>query len=491
MTYSAVYEQTERERAKAYLAREQERAGKIAVERLPLEHPDPIAWIEEYFWIPETRGPLILDAYQKQALRMALEQDADGLYRYSTIIWSDIKKSAKSTIAAAVVLWRAFQLEWGSIYIIANDLKQADSRVAYYLRRAIMLNPELRKICTARNYKVTLPNHTFIEAIPIDPTGEAGSNADMVVFSELWGAHSKAQEQMWTETTLPPNKFGRSFRWVETYAGFRGASPLLERLYEQVVKDDQRLDDDLEVYESPNARMFALWNTRPRLLWQTDEYYASEAATLLPSEFDRVHRNQWSDGGVERFLETMLWWDACREDLPPLDPYEPLVLAADAGVSNDSFALVGVSRHPSRPNDVAVRLVLQWLPPKGGKLDFDVIEETITKLCEELNVVMLTYDPYQLHQMMTGLHNRGVVYTDEFGQQSERLSADKQLLDLIMRRGLAQDGNAILRQAIDNADRKVDPESRKIRIVKRTESLKIDPAVAASMAVFRCLEMNL
>lgn len=459
--------------------------------RIPLNHPDPIEWIETHFWIPETRGPLILDEYQKQALRMALTQDEDGLYRYSTIIWSDIKKSAKSTIAAAVVLWRAFQLEWGSIYIIANDLKQADSRVAYYLRRAIMLNPELRAICTVRNYKVTLSNNTFIEAIPIDPTGEAGSNADMVVFSELWGAHSKAQEQMWTEATLPPNKFGRSFRWIETYAGFRGSSPLLERLYDQVVKHGQRLDDDLEVFDLLSGRMFALWNTRPRLPWQTEEYYASEATTLLPSEFKRVHRNEWSDGGAERFLESMIWWDACKEDLPPLDPYDPMVLAADAGVSNDSFALVGVTRHPDRPDDVAVRLVMQWYPPAGGKLDFDPIQEEIKRVCERYNVVQLTYDAYQLHQMMTTLHNNGVVYTDEFGQGTDRLTADKQTYDLTVNRRLAHDGNSALRDAVDNANREIDKHERKMRIVKRENRLKIDPLVALSMAAARCLEMNL
>ena len=39
-----------------------------------------------------------------------------------------------------------------------------------------------------RNYKTSLPNNTIIEAIPIDPAGEAGGNDDLIIFSELWAA---------------------------------------------------------------------------------------------------------------------------------------------------------------------------------------------------------------------------------------------------------------------------------------------------------------
>jgi len=106
--------------------------------------PDPVAWIEANFYIPETRAPLQLAPYQRDVLARALATDKDGRYHYSTILWGDIKKSAKSTIAAAVAMYIAATTEWGSVYIVANDLKQADSRVGYYIRRAIQLHPELR-----------------------------------------------------------------------------------------------------------------------------------------------------------------------------------------------------------------------------------------------------------------------------------------------------------------------------------------------------------
>jgi phage terminase large subunit-like protein len=470
--------------------------------KIPLEliNHDPIAWIEAHFYIPETRGPIVLDRYQKQALRTALAIDADGLFCYSTIVWGDIKKSAKSTLAAAVVLWRAIQIDategWGSIYVIANDLKQADSRVAYYMRRAILLNPELRAICKIRTgaYKVTLPNQTFIEAIPIDPSGEAGSNADMVVFSELWGAHSKAQAQMWTEATLPPGKFGRSFRWIETYAGVKGEAPILEQLYDQAINHGRRLDDDLEIYDHPIGRLFCLWNTQPRLPWQSPAYYAQERSTLLPSEFARVHRNQWADGGADKFIDIKLW-EACAESLPPLGPREPCILALDGSESDDSFPLVIVSAHPRDPSRLAVRYVHIYTPTPGVVLDDSLIEAEIRDLVRRYAVRELAYDRALIGQLLRRLTTQVphgpppiAVPCETFNQHAARLEADKGLSDLIMQRRIAHDaqmdGAAELKQHLMNANKKRDSAGH-IRIVKRSQTLKIDAAVDLSMACAR------
>ena len=68
--------------------------------------------------------------------------------------------------------------------------------------------------------------------------------------------------------------------------------------------------------------------------------------------------------------------------------------------------------------------------------------------------------------------------------------ADKQLLDLITARKALHDGNKELRAHIDNADRKSDGTG-KLRIVKRSETQKVDLAVALSMAVAECLRLNL
>jgi len=443
----------------------------------------PVDWIQSEFYIPELSGPIVLHPYQIAALNEAYRTDADGKFVYSVVVWSDIKKSAKSSIAAAVALERARRANYGSIKIVANDLKQADSRVAFYARRAMELNTKEFQTWKVNpsGYNIKTPTHTTIEAIPVDPKGEAGGNDDLIIFSELWAANQTAAQRMWTEMTLSPTKYGYSQRWVETYAGFSGESPLLEQLYEAGVKAGRQLDvgiPGLELYANDTARMLCLWNTQPRLPWQTEEYYAQESAILTPSEFGRVHRNQWATS--ENTFVPAEWWAACAGDIPAFDERVPVVVGMDAGVSSDTFALVGVSRI----GDITyVRFCRIWKPPKQGKIDFDEIDSFIrNELVKQYNVVQIAYDPHQLHDMATRLRKDSVTWMYEFKQANPRLEADKALYDVIRDRRIVHSGDPQLTEHVKNANSKSEGDIDKLRIVKRAEHLKIDACVALSMA---------
>lgn len=462
---------------------------------------DPVGWIVSNFYIPELKGPIELYPYQRAVLIEACRIDNEGKFVYNVVVWSDIKKSAKSCIAAAIALFRAIHTEWGSIKIVANDLKQADSRVAYYLRRAISLNPALNT--AQRGYTLSFPNNTKIEAIPIDPAGEAGGNDDLIIFSELWAAKHKAMEQMWTEMTLSPTKFGYSQRWVETYAGYEGESPILEQLYQAGVKEGDQLDLSYDGYDLSNLEVYAngdllcLWNTVPRLPWQTDEYYRSEEKVLPQNEFRRIHRNEWGSS-TEKFVQ-MVWWDACFEQLPPWKKGEQAIIGMDAAKGSksvsymaDCFSIVAVTRHPSRPKEIAIRYCGIWQPAKGQLLDFGPIESELRRLCHDFSVLEVAYDPHQLHDMAMRLNKEQFALFREFKQGEPRLKADKGLQDLIVNHYIAHDGNPLLRQHIDNANAKTEPGEKKgIRLEKRSERHKIDAAVALSMASARCLYYNL
>lgn len=435
-----------------------------------------------------------LDEYQEVLLKKALTRNEKGQFPYSVIVWSDVKKSAKSTVAAAVALWQAWNTPWGSIKIIANDLKQADSRVSYYIRRAIELNPEMLELVKMRpsGYQIVFPNHAKIESVPVDPKGEAGGNDDGVYFSELWGAQNEAAQRLWTETTLSPTKFGFSFRWVETYAGYRGESPILEMLHEQGTKEGvlipeyRDFDPPLEAWENKASRMLCLWNTVGRRPWHTREYYAQEAAVLAPEEFDRVHRNQWQSS-VERFIPVE-WWDSCAVDSHSTEPVyqkdQPHILALDASVSGDCFALVMLSGYDAMGLKIAVRYVNAYRPPKGGKIDFSEIEEEVRRLCKDYNVIEVVYDPYQMEDMAGRLKKDMLAHLYAFNQNAPRLIADKELQDCIRNRTIVHHGESVLREHLENANAKKQ-DDHKLRIVKRSEMLKIDAAVALSMALNR------
>jgi hypothetical protein len=250
---------------------------------------DPGAWMEENFWIEDPRdpetgeifepGPIRLIEAQRKILRFGLTR-IDDLFPFSTFVYSTIKKSGKTRIAAGVAAWWAANMgSYGEIYCLANDGKQSKDRILSAIRKSVELNPDCNWHKTKS--KITLPDGTFIEAIPCDPTGQAGSNPSLTVWSELWGAQYKHQERLWSEMTIPPTRWGRAMRFVESYAGFTGESHVLENLYNLGVNEGQehpafKEPEDPPVYVNKRAKLYCYWDQGPearRLPWQNDEYY--------------------------------------------------------------------------------------------------------------------------------------------------------------------------------------------------------------------------
>lgn len=452
----------------------------------------PADWIENNFYLYDTAQLMTLYDCQRRPLELALSRDDRGRFRYNTILWSWPKKSAKSSIIAAVADYVASTRIRGSIKLVANDLKQADSRVGMYLRENIKIGQkagrrDLGIRMTPSGYRSVYPNGSIIECVPIDPSGEAGGNDDLIVYSELHGWKSKAHQKMWSEMTLSPTKFGNSQRWIDTYAGYEGESPILENLYKIGKEQGVQVWDDLEVYVNEAARMLTVWVTKPMLPWQTNEdgqaYYVEEEAHLTPTEFLRMHRNQWTTS-IDAFVPYE-WWTACgKEHYPAIQHYEPCILALDAGVTSDCFAAVMVTR---RGEKVQVQYSRKWQPRLGEKLDFQPIEQEIRRLCNTYNVLELAYDPYQLVDMMGRIRSEEAVNVREFNQAGPRAVADKRLFDLIRNRNVQHNDDADLNEHVRNANRK--PVEDKLRIVKRetagAAAGKIDLTVALSMAADR------
>jgi hypothetical protein len=231
-------------------------------------------------------------------------------------------------------------------------------------------------------------------------------------------------------------------------------------------------------------------------------------------------------------------WDRCYDvslggGLPPGDN-TPCVMAADASVSGDLFAIVVATRHPVRNAHPAIRDVFTTNPREEDQdvIDFDKIEMFIRfyiaggcpfghpksmpmisrkrltgdplpdcPLCLAAdwtvpghNVVQFTYDPYQLADVAQHLSRDSLVWADPFDQNTERFVSDGTLYQRAMKLELAHNGSAELRQGIRNATVKLGSgpsEDSKMRIIKREAKLKIDAAVAAGMAVKRVLDLNL
>lgn len=307
------------------------------------------------------------------------------------------------------------------------------------------------------------------------------------------------------------------------------------------------------IYVDDVGKLFIYWdegeNAR-RMPWQRGirgaEYYAEQEASNRPNVFLQHHRNLWT--GSESAFVPMELWDRCYDpSIAPLAPGDltPVVVGVDAASTGDCFGVVVVSRHPDpskHEGHVAIRQYRAWTPPKGGRIDYIEPEGFVrflvqggcaaghpqyepfrrrsedvgpgrlaegkepcaacdglaagdeTLRLQKFNVLQVAYDPYQLEDMSQRFARERVVWTEEFRQKEQRSIADRRLYDLIVQMKLAhrEDPTApgMLRRHIQNANGKVQKEEdSKLRIVKKIETHKIDLAVAASMAVHRCLEL--
>ena len=61
----------------------------------------PIEFITNFFFTYDTEQLLGLHPSQENPLKEALQRDANGDFKYHTVLWSWMKKSAKSTIIAS------------------------------------------------------------------------------------------------------------------------------------------------------------------------------------------------------------------------------------------------------------------------------------------------------------------------------------------------------------------------------------------------------
>lgn len=510
----------------------------------------PSEWLQKYFWIPEPRDPLTDQLFPPGPIRLAEHQiriidealsKTGGRLKYTTIIYSAPKKSGKSGLSSGVALRTAWKNPYSNVYCLANDNVQSNDRLYLPAYHCIKMHQQIGGLLSkvrANEMEAKFPNMSVLKAVPTDAAGEAGAEPLASFWSEIWAFDTERKRRLWVEMTVPPTKFGRAFRWVESYAGYLGQSDLLWQLYQLAVKEGEPHPDFADlvgrkgepvVWINHTAKLFAYWDTAGRMAWQTQAFYMQDAKILPPTEFNRVHYNEWATS-LTGYVQPE-WWDACRDsDIPPLSKNTPVVMGVDAAISGDCAAIVLVSRHPRQPEtDTAVRYckIIKPRPGRPIQIEQDIGRE-IRRLNKLYNVICIAYDAYQMEGLVQSYRLGNVALskseTDgmtseekdayerqeseaaqrwyyKFGQQQPRAVADKQLYDMILAlqvhwnphdldSDVAPRGNEeTLTKHIKQAGRKDD--NKQMRIEKLAEDAHIDGPVALSMANRMCMRLIL
>jgi len=236
------------------------------------------------------------------------------------------------------------------------------------------------------------------------------------------------------------------------------------------------------------------------------DFVSKRGESLREGEKDILLWAEWGDTADQApFLPTMVWWDNEATEVPLLRQIEPMVVALDAATGrttsdSDCFAILGVTRHwldNLADDHIAVRFYKTWRARAGEAIDFEGTEDDpgperiLRWLCEKYNVIMVTYDPTELHDMSQRLSREGLAWFNEFSQSNLRYEADRELLTLIQEGRIVHDGSQELREHLRNADRKLDSSGKKLRIVKRSTSRVIDLSICLSMASYHCMRLGL
>lgn len=493
-----------------------------------------VDWVEDKFFDPTTvvqfgkswnylsAKKLKLHESQKEICSKVLTPDENGIFPYSTVVYSTIKKEGKTTLAGAVGAWWADQIEAPNLILtLANDKEQSAGRIfgamlptMYALGARVPMSPTSKP-------EIILKNGTIIQAIANNYSGAAGANYGLTLWSELWAYATERSRRLYDELVPVPTR-KNSLRWIETYAGFEDESDLLLGLFLRIFKDTSEKETQPEAFpvpglehittdgrpacwHIPSERLFVYWNHTPRMPWNLgelgDSFRRSQKADLRLSQYVRLWENRWqsSEGN---FLDPEWVDDSISER-----DYEinHLFLAGDASQRNDTTALVGVEKVTKKvlekELDYYIVKYFSMFDPRemndwkelikfgGKKFDLD-LEATILEEVKRLHELGLLvgpfhYDPYQLHQLGVNLRKQRIP-ASEFDQGVQRVLADTHLWKVFKDGRIVLPNNPKLIQHVKNAKAK-EMENELVRIVKGTASTsnKVDAAVALSMAVFK------
>lgn len=239
-----------------------------------------------------------------------------------------------------------------------------------------------------------------------------------------------------------------------------------------------------EVNGRDMTRFFIPWHARPG---RSREWYNQVASSAISLSHHRQEYPATAEEALnftnleERFIKQEETWDLLA--LPEkLSPQLPCVVALDAGIVDDGFAMATACWEPTLRLPV-IRDSRIWEPSKteSGQLDLTEIFTAVRDYIRGHRVRRVVYDPYQLvsfGQELARNHDARA-----FGQGTERMQADTALRRAVNEGRIRHDGDTTLREHFLNADIKPDALGQKLRMVKRSADKKIDLAVAASMAV--------
>lgn len=447
---------------------------------------DPATWAQGRFgWITEAGQPVTLADWQ----RAVISEYWQRRQVISTLFISTVKKSGKTFLNSLLAAHRWLTLP-GVHFALGNDQDQAALLQSAMIADMIKRHPVLRRyVKINRNELVFTPTGSRLITLPSDYQGSAGHNFLTVSFTELWAFIHEGPFRMYEELTPPP--LSGALRLVDSYAGWEGESLLLRQIWDRGLSGE-RINDDWPIFLVGQQLSYIHQGEEAQIrCWRGSEeeriaYYAEQAAGQRQGTFNRHHLNQWQN--AESVFITPEQWDALIDlsyRCPLPGKSTRLYVAYDMAVVRDWAAVVSVFRDGDLLKLGPYRV---WKPgKKRQEIDQDAVEEYLISLADNYTIADLRGDDTQFASIRQRL-NRSGIKTEKFSQHANEMTkAGNALYDTIRQtRLVVYPGADDLRTCVLNARGK--ETERGVRLVKQTQSRKIDAAIALAMAVSLALD---
>lgn len=449
----------------------------------------------------------------------------DGLRQYRTAYLEIPRKQGKTELCAAIALYLlAADHEPGAeVYSAAADREQA-CLVFNAARQMVATCPALNKrvkVIDSQKRIIVPSTNSVYRAISSEAYSKHGFNASAVVYDEL---HAAPNRDLWDVLATSMGARRQPLMIAITTAGFDRESICWEQhAYAERVLSGQVVDPTFfaRIYAAAESDDWSSPDTwrraNPNLgVSVREEFLAAECAKAMAipayqNTFRRLYLNQWTSQDV-RWMD-MTAWDRCG-DIPVDEKalagrtcYAGLDLSSTTDIT--ALLLVFPPLHDGEPIWVVPRFFVpaetmrvrssrdrvpyeEWarrglvIATPGSAVDYQSVRDEALRLSQVFCIRELAFDRWGATQITQELTQHGMLVVP-IGQGFASLNdPTKELLKLVLRRGVAHGANPVLRWMADNVSVRTDPAGN-IKPDKSKSTERIDGIVALVMALARLL----
>lgn len=430
-----------------------------------------IQFIEQQFYIPETRRPIVLLDFEKQILDRLFRK----AIRPNLAVIGMPKKAGKSTLSAAIALFYLITKTMAEIYLLASDVQQTSLVCFSKLAKSIRMNDRLRKECKISVAKGRIEYEDSFVQILAPNSSLAGINPSLVIAEELWSWVTTEHRRAWDELVNVPTR-EENLNLVTSYAGFSSdEDSILYELYKKGI-------DQQEGREENDPEFLFRWFSEElyeQVPWVTQKYLTQQRNRLRPNTFKRLFRNEWT-AGSETFVDSEVLTACTHPDMKKgFASNWQVCCGVDIGIKHDTSAIVLVGK--INKDTLAVINHKCFVPMRGQTLDLEkTVEAQMLAFNRKYNIKSCFYDPYQFARSAKTLEKAGIKMQEYPQTTGNTVAMSETLSGLLNNQSLMLYADKELRQHLLNAEAKETP--RGWRLVKRKASKKIDLAIALAMA---------